>query len=122
MTTFFVWGIFINKNNMNFQVNLGDGVTQEQRVVSASSWSTCLAYCEGTELPILSIQALAQVNIVVHDSGTNNCYTTYINSNGVQNNYMVWANDFQSFTTWLNSLTSPVIQSVQNSNKLYVTV
>lgn len=122
MTTFFVWWIFINKNNMNFQVNLGDGVNQEQRVINSSSWSTCLAYCEGTELPILTIQALPQTNIVVHDSGTNNCYTTNIVLGGVRNSYMVWANDFQSFTTWINSLTSPVIQSVQNSNKLYVTV
>ena len=122
MTTFFVWWIFINKNNMNFQVNLGDGVNQEQRVINSSSWSTCLAYCEGTELPILTIQTLPQTNIVVHDSGTNNCYTTNIVLGGVRNSYMVWANDFQSFTTWINSLTSPVIQSVQNSNKLYVTV
>jgi hypothetical protein len=122
VTTFFVWWIFINKNNMNFQVNLGDGVNQEQRVINSSSWSTCLAYCEGTELPILTIQTLPQTNIVVHDSGTNNCYTTNIVLGGVRNSYMVWANDFQSFTTWINSLTSPVIQSVQNSNKLYVTV
>jgi hypothetical protein len=107
---------------MNFQVNLGDGVNQEQRIINSSSWSTCLAYCEGTELPILTIQALPQTNIVVHDSGTNNCYTTNIVLGGVRNSYMVWANDFQSFTTWINSLTSPVIQSVQNSNKLYVTV
>jgi len=41
---------------MNFLVNLGSGVTQEQRIVNASSWSTCLAYCEGTGLTIVSIQ------------------------------------------------------------------
>ena len=68
MTTFFVWGIFINKNNMNFQVNLGDGVNQEQKVITS------------------------------------------------------WVNNFQSFTTWVNYLTNLVIQTLQNSNKLYVTV
>jgi len=68
VTTFFVWGIFINKNNMNFQVNLGDGVNQEQKVITS------------------------------------------------------WVNNFQSFTTWVNYLTNLVIQTLQNSNKLYVTV
>ena len=68
MTTFFVWGIFINKNNMNFQVNLGDGVNQEQKVITS------------------------------------------------------WVSNFQSFTTWVNYLTNFVIQTLQNSNKLYVTV
>jgi hypothetical protein len=68
VTTFFVWGIFINKNNMNFQVNLGDGVNQEQKVITS------------------------------------------------------WVSNFQSFTTWVNYLTNFVIQTLQNSNKLYVTV
>ena len=122
MTTFFVWRIFINKNNMNFQASLGTGSTQEQRIINSSSWSTCLAYCEGTGLDITSIQLLPQTNVVVYDSGTNNCYTTNIKSAGVSISYIVWANDFQSFTTWLNSLTSPVLLSVQNQNKLYVTV
>ena len=33
-----------------------------------------------------------------------------------------WSNNFQSFTTWVNSLTNSAIQTLQNSNKLYVTV
>jgi hypothetical protein len=107
---------------MNFQASLGTGSTQEQTIINTSSWSTCLAYCEGTGLDITSIQLLPQTNVVVYDSGTNNCYTTNIKSGGVSNSYIVWANDFQSFTTWLNSLTSPVLLSVQNQNKLYVTV
>jgi hypothetical protein len=68
VTTFFVWGIFINKNNMNFQVNLGYGVNQEQKVITS------------------------------------------------------WANNFQSFTTWVNYLTNLVTQTLQNSYKLYLTV
>jgi hypothetical protein len=122
MTTFFVWGIFINKNNMNFQAVLGTGSTQEQRIINASSWSTCLAYCEGTGLGILSIQLLPTVSIVQQDSGTNNCYSGTIKVNGVTNQYFVWANDFASFSTWYETLTNPVLQNLQNSNKLYVTV
>lgn len=122
MTTFFVWVIFINKNYMEFQVNLASGATQEQRVISTSSWSTCLAYCEGTGLDLSTIQSIPQINIVIHDSGTTNCYSAYIKVGGVPINYMVWANNFESFNTWVNTLTNPVIQIVQNSNKLYVTV
>jgi hypothetical protein len=122
MTTFFVWEIFINKNNMNFQASLGTGSTQEQRIINSSSWSTCLAYCEGTDLDITSIQLLPQTNLVIHDSGTSNCYITNVKNGGVSISYIVWANDFESFTIWLNTLSNPIIQTIINQNKLYVTV
>ena len=122
MTTFFVWEIFINKNNMNFQVNLGSGSTQEQRIVNTSSWSTCLAYCEGTGLDIVTIQLLPLVNIVQLSTETTDCYQGTIKVNGVATQYFVWANSFDSFNTWFESLTTPVLQNIQFSNKLYVTV
>jgi hypothetical protein len=122
MTTFFVWEIFINKNNMNFQAVLGTGSTQEQRIINASSWSTCLAYCEGTGLEITTIQLLPSVNIVQLDSETSECYQGTIKVNGVATQYFVWANSFDSFNTWYEALTNPVLQNLQFSNKLYVTV
>jgi hypothetical protein len=122
MTTFFVWGIFINKNNMNFQAILGTGLTQEQRIINAPSWSTCLAYCEGVGKDIQSIILIPTSIIVLHDLNTTNCYTTVIKINEVISQYVVWANDFESFTTWLNTLSNPIIQSITNQNKLYVTV
>jgi hypothetical protein len=122
MTTFFVWEIFINKNNMNFLAILSSGATQEQRIINASSWSTCLAYCEGVGLTITSIQSLPSANIVIHDSGTNNCYNSFIMVGGVAINYVVWANSFESFNIWFETLTDAVLQNLQFSNKLYVTV
>ena len=122
MTTFFVWEIFINKKYMEFQVNYFNENTQEQRVVNASSWSACLAYCEVEELNLTTITSMSQVNVVIHDSGTSNCFTASLKVGGVPINYMVWANDFDSFTTWFNTLTNPVLIYLQNSNKLYVTV
>ena len=122
MTTFFVWEIFINKNNMNFQASLGTGSTQEQRIINASSWSTCLAYCEGTGLDIVTIQLLPLVNIVQLSTETTDCYQGTIKVNGVATQYFVWANSFDSFNTWFESLTTPVLQNIQFSNKLYVTV
>ncbi len=122
MTTFFVWEIFINKNNMNFQASLGTGSTQEQRIINASSWSTCLAYCEGTGLNISNIQLLPNVSIVQLSTETTDCYQGTIKVNGVATQYFVWANSFDSFNTWFESLTTPVLQNIQFSNKLYVTV
>ncbi len=122
MTTFFVWEIFINKNNMNFQASLGTGSTQEQRIINASSWSTCLAYCEGTGLNISNIQLLPNVSIVQLSTETTDCYQGTIKVNGVATQYFVWANSFDSFNTWFESLTNPVLQNIQFSNKLYVTV
>ena len=122
MTTFFVWEIFINKNNMDFLVNLSSGSTQEQRVINASSWSTCLAYCEGTELNIVSIQQLPNANIVQLGSELINCYQGTIKVNGVAIQYFVWANNFDTFTAWFDTLTNPTLQNIQLSNKLYVTV
>ena len=122
MTTFFVWEIFINKNNMNFQASLGTGSTQEQRIINASSWSTCLAYCEGTGLNISTIQLLPTVNIVQLDLETTDCYQGTIKVDGVATQYFVWANSFDSFNTWFDTLTNPALQNIQFSNKLYVTV
>ena len=107
---------------MNFLVNLSSGVTQEQRIVNASSWSTCLAYCEGTGLTIVSIQSLPSSNIVQLSTETTDCYQGTIKVNGVASQYFVWANSFDSFNTWFESLTNPVLQNIQFSNKLYVTV
>jgi hypothetical protein len=122
VTTFFVWEIFINKNNMNFQASLGTGSTQEQRIINASSWSTCLAYCEGTGLNISTIQLLPTVNIVQLDLETTDCYQGTIKVDGVATQYFVWANSFDSFNTWFDTLTNPALQNIQFSNKLYVTV
>lgn len=123
MTTFFVWWIFINKNNMNFQATFtNSGLTQEQRFINASSWSTCLAYCEGTGLEIFDIQSQPRANVVIHDSGTTNCYQAQIKYEGLTLLYFVWANDFNSFMTWFDTLTDSIMVGVQNQNKLYVTV
>ena len=107
---------------MNFQASLGTGATQEQRIINSSSWSTCLAYCEGTGLEITSIQLLPTVNIVQLDSETTECYQGTIKVNGVSTQYFVWSNSFDSFNTWFDTLTNPVLQNLQFSNKLYVTV
>ena len=67
---------------MNFQASLGTGSTQEQRIINASSWSTCLAYCEGTGLNISAIQLLPTVNIVQLDLETTDCYQGTIKVDG----------------------------------------
>jgi hypothetical protein len=107
---------------MNFQVSLGEGPSQESRVVVANSWSTCLAYSEGTGLQIKSIQSLLNVNMVIFSSGTTNCYQLNLKIDGLISNYMVWASDYATFNTWLDSQTNAELNNLQLTNKLYVTV
>ena len=107
---------------MNFQVILGEGASQETRIVNASSWSTCLAYSEGTGLQINGIQYLPTVNIVIIDSGTTNCYQLNLKIDGVLSNYMVWALHYATFNTWLDSQTNADLTNLQLLNKLYVTL
>jgi len=95
---------------------------QEQRIINASSWSKCLEYCEGTGLIIRNIQSLPSVNVVIHDSGSSDCYHTVINSDGSSSRYFVYANSLESFNTWLGTLTNSTLQSLQIGNKIYVTV
>ena len=108
---------------MNFLVTFNSPTQQQTiEVINASSWATCLAYCEGTGLDIVTIQLLPLVNIVQLSTETTDCYQGTIKVNGVATQYFVWANSFDSFNTWFESLTTPVLQNIQFSNKLYVTV
>ena len=107
---------------MNFQVSLGEGPSQEIRIVVANSWSTCLAYCEGTGLQLKSIQSLLNVNMVIINSGTTNNYQVNLKSDGIISNYMVWASDYTTFNTWIDSQTNAELINLQLANKLYVTV
>ena len=107
---------------MNFQVLLGEGASQETNFIVAPSWSSCLAYCEGTGLSFNGINSLPNTQVVILDSGTTNCYQVTLLINGVTVIYSVWANTYASFNTWLDSLTNAELKSLQFTNKLYVTV
>jgi hypothetical protein len=107
---------------MNFQVLLGEGASQETNFIVAPSWSSCLAYCEGTGLSFNGINSLPNMQVVLLDSGTTNCYQVTVSVNGVNVNYSVWSNTYATFNTWLDSLSETELKTLQFTNKLYVTV
>jgi len=107
---------------MNFQVLLGEGASQESNFIVAPSWSSCLAYCEGTGKSFNGIQSLPNTQVVLINSGTTNCYQVNLSVNGVNTPYSVWSETYASFNNWLDSLTGAELISLQFTNKLYVTV
>lgn len=107
---------------MNFSAILGVSTSQTQYVISASSWSSCLAYCEGTGLQINTIQLINQATLHYNVPGTNSYQITAVDSEGVTVNNIVWETDFDSLTTWVDSQGYQSVKTVQQSNKTYVVV
>ena len=107
---------------MNFQVNLTENNIQTQKVINANSWAECYEYCQTIEGELLSINYLPNVNIVNIDNETSTCFQVNLLSNSVTSYYFIWANDYQTFNTWLESQTNSELKSIQVTNKLYITV
>ncbi len=109
---------------MNFLVTFNSPTQQQTiEVINASSWATCLAYCEGKGLDIFQIQQLPNAVIFDNVSGSTNCFQVVAknSSNVLVNNY-VWETDFDSLTTWIDLQGFQSIQSILLSNKSYVVV
>ena len=115
-------GYLYIKKYMNLLAILGVSSSQQQVVISANTWSSALAYCEGTGLQINSIQLVNQATIHYNVPGTNSYQVTALDSQGVQVNNIVWETDFDSLTAWMDSQGYQTIKTVQQSNKSYVVV
>jgi hypothetical protein len=115
---FFCYEDIYKEKTMNFSVILG---TQEQLVISAPSWSACLAYCEGTGKPIQNIQLISAQIINYNVEGTN-CYTVSALKNAITENHLVWESNFDTLNTWIESQGFSSVQLVITSNKAYVVV
>ena len=125
MTTFFCLVDIYKIKIMNFLATLSNSETQVNKIINANSWSTCLAYCEGTGLNINSIvQLSSSTQIVLEDPTSENCYNVFLklNSSNTNSNNFVFANDFNSLETWLAEQTDVTIMSIQLTQKSYVTV
>jgi hypothetical protein len=107
---------------MNFLAILGATPSQQQHVISANTWSSCLAYCEGTGLSINSIQLIPQATIHYNVVGTNSYQVTALDALGAPITSIVWETDFDSLTSWLDSQGYQLVKLVQQSNKSYVVV
>ena len=107
---------------MNFIASLGVGQSAQQFVISANTWSSCLAYCEGTGLDINSIQVINQITIHYNIPGTNSYQIQALDSQGGVVNSIVWETNFDSLSTWIDSQGLQSVKTIVQSNKTYVVV
>lgn len=110
---------------MNFLSTLTDSGLVVNKFINANSWSSCLAYCEGTGFEINSISSLSSnVNVVLNNPASENCFTVLFISKetNASSNYFVFDTNFESLQTWLNTQTDKTVVSIQTNKKSYVTV
>jgi len=112
---------------MNFQVTFSAGtgpVNSSFKIINASSWSTCLAYCEGTGIDISQIWYLANTEVVVNDASSSNCYQISLKSSTTQliTTYMVFDTNYDTLQTWIENQTNKSVLSINLQPKTYVVV
>jgi hypothetical protein len=112
---------------MNFQVTFSAGtgpVNSLLEIVNAPSWSTCLAFCEGTGRAITQIMSLENTEVVVNDAISTNCYQVNLKSTTTQllKSYMVFDTSYDSLQTWIAAQTDFSVASINLQQKTYVVV
>ena len=107
---------------MNFIASFSGSPTVS-KIINASSWSTCLAYCEGAGLGINGINVY-NGEIVVNDDTTSNCYSVGLVSDTtkVLSTYQVFDTNYNTLQTWINAQTGKTVIGVTLSEKSYVVV
>jgi hypothetical protein len=107
---------------MNFQATFS-GSPSVIKIINAPSWSSCLAYCEGTGLGIVGINIWG-ATIVINDETSTNCFLVTLLSEGtrVTTNYMVFDTDYNILQTWINAQTGKTVMGITLSEKSYVVV
>jgi hypothetical protein len=107
---------------MNFIASFSGSPTVT-KLINAPSWSSCLAYCEGTGLGIIGISS-SNAQIVVVDDATSNCYSVGLVSDTtkVLSTYQVFDTNYNTLQTWINAQTGKTVIGITLSEKSYVVV
>jgi hypothetical protein len=107
---------------MNFTASFSGSPTVT-KIINAPSWSSCIAYCEGTGLGVISV-SLYSGQIVINDETTTNCYTITLLSDTtrVSTTYLVFDTDYNTVQTWINAQTNKSVLGLSVSEKSYVVV
>ena len=110
---------------MNFLATLTNSSIPVNKLINANSWSSCLAYCEGTGFEINNITQLSSsVTVVLNNTSSENCFNILFSSKttSATYNYFVFDTDFDTLQTWLATQTDKTVVSIQTNKKSYVTV
>ena len=107
---------------MNFLASFSGSPTVT-KIINAPSWSSCLAYCEGTGLGVISISTY-NGQIVINDDTSSNCYNVTLLSDAsrVNLNYLVFDTDYNTLQNWINAQTGKSVLGLSVSEKSYVVV
>lgn len=94
----------------------------ESFVISGSSWSECLAYCEGTGKTLQSIQ-LSNENVLVNNPSLSYAYLVSLRDDvtGTVSNTIIFDTYF-NVIAWIDSKTDMSLQSLNKQNKQFVTI
>jgi len=98
---------------------------ENQRLIQANSWSSCLAYLEGTSEEISQILKVNDnVTVVIGNPNTTNFYNVSLKDSTTQQNsqYILFQNSYADLQTWVSQQVNKQVNSLSNSEKTYVVV
>ena len=107
---------------MLFNVNLGTNQNIEQLLISGSSWSNCLSYCEGTGKEIQSI-ANRDTSIIANNITLGYYFSVIIknNSTSVMSSKLIF-DTFENVLIWVDQQTGHTLQSIIKSTTQFVSI
>jgi len=94
-------------------------------IMNSTSWSSCLAYLEGTGGNVLQIIKMQDtVSVVLGDESTTKCYDVTLKDTVSQQRlrYVVFQNSYQSLQNWISQQTNKDVVNILFSEKTYVNV
>lgn len=94
----------------------------EQLLISGNSWSSCLAYCEGTGKNIGSISTTSNAVIVNNPSSTI-CFVVTLkdDTNGEVSAFQIF-DTYQNVINWVNTQVGKSLQTLNKQNKQFVAI
>lgn len=107
---------------MLFNVNFKNGNSFENYAISGTSWSECIAYCEGTGKPIQSI-SLYNTTLILNDTQSTDCY--YVSLSNTLTNlttfYLIF-DTYQNTLTWIESQSDSSLTALTYQKRTYISI
>jgi hypothetical protein len=92
-------------------------------IVSGSSWSNCLAYAEGTEKEIQSINLLNVDNIILNDTSLSGLYQIILkDTTSPQTSNNIIYDTFDNSSTWAQNQPNKEVVSIQYQKRSFIAI
>jgi hypothetical protein len=111
---------------MLFSVALLSQNDMQYFLISGSSWSDCLSYCETTGKEIFSISSNHIQNfsvLILNDSTLDYCFSLTLSEDSTNSrlNYFIF-DTFENVLNWLGNQTGKSLIGLQKQNKQFVQI